>query len=242
MRPGIRALLRLESDLEYFERVAGPKARVRALNRLRVTMKARVARELWQNLRYLPLVDSKGRKIREKNIRTGVKLKHIRDRIFTSQANKRRPFTRLIVYTTPIPAIRLTSSSKGGTTTTKGQFMKRKGGRRAAGRSSKLGGLSIGGVIMPNAFIQFSKRNQTFHVFRRNQRATWLPGKSGWDVKPGSNQFGLRHSYDTVKFDIHEAANKHTAAAVEKVVQERAALEYNRALEQVGAQLLKYGR
>lgn len=225
--------------MEYFERVAGPRAVVRALNQLRRTARSEVVKSVFSQLRYLPLVDSKGRKLREKKIRTGVKQKMIRDRVFTSAPNRRRPYSKLTAYTTPIPAIRLTSQqTKGGATAVKGKFIQRKTTRRR----STIGGLSVGGVVLPNAFLQISQKNKTVHVFRRNQFPTWLPGKSGWNAKPGSNQRGLRHSYDVVKFDVHEAFLKHTYPTVSRVVQQRAQLEYNRALERVGAQMLKYGR
>jgi hypothetical protein len=234
---GLRGWAKLETDLEFVSRVGGKRAMVMALNRMRVTVMGETARRCWKDLQYKPLVDSQGRKISSKRVKTGIKLTHIRKRIFMSQANKNKQYSDLVGYSSAIPAMRLTSKSKSGETTTKGKFIKRKSTRTR----STLGGVSIGGVVFPGAFVQFVRRNSTFHIFKRSQKETWKPGKSGWGRAPGTTEPD-RMPYPIVKIPIHDTFDKHFQKVVNEVFEKRASLEYTRALGVVGGSLMKAGK
>lgn len=234
--PGLKALFRLESDLEFLERVAGPQARVAALNKLRITIRSRVTKRIFAESKMLPVVDSKGRKILDPDvqIKTGLKQFHIRDRVRTSKASRFRPYTNASVFIRPIPLRSLhkrVPKKEGGGTKLQGTVV-RKTARR------KTGGIKIGTTMFPRMFVQYVGKSQGFQIFARKQEKTWKPGTYGWGRPPGTTGKD-RMPYDVPKFNLQPIAQKHFEPTVIQVLQERSQLEFDRALVATGAKLLK---
>ena len=231
--PGLKALIGLETDLEFLERVAGPKARVMALNKLRARVRTESTREIWAQTRFLPTVDSQGRKLLNKNVPTGIKQAHIRNRVRTSKATKYRPYFDASTFVKRIPVISLHKNMKGGGTTIKGTIVRRKSSRK---RSSR-GGIKIGTAFFPNSFLQITRQGG-IHVFMRKQYKTWRPGTSGWGRPAGTTQAD-RMPYTVHKIDIEPVARQVFPPTVARVVEQEAQIEFNRALVATGAKILK---
>lgn len=232
--PGIKALFNLESDLEYLERVAGPRAAVAAINKLRVTIKSRTARKVWADAKTAKVVDSKGRPWAGASGKAAVKLKHIRKRIYSSRATKNRRYVTVSGYMRDISLVSLSTTSKG-VTSTKGRQHK------GTKRKGSISGITVAGVKLQGGFLQHVQNKQQIHVFKRKGK-TWMPGHYGWDYPPGSDQKGARAPYDIVKLRIEDSFQKNFQPTIVEVVKERGQLEYNRALVAVGGRLMKNGK
>lgn len=231
--PGLKALIGLETDLEFLERVAGPKARVMALNKLRARVRTEATREIWAQTRFLPTVDSKGRVLLAKSIPTGIKQAHIRNRVRTTKSTKYRPFFDSTTFVKPIPVISLNKRLKGGGTTIKGTVVRRKSSRK---RSSR-GGIKVGTAFFPNSFLQVTQQGG-IQIFMRKQKKTWREGTSGWGRAPGTTQQD-RLPYDIHKLDIKPVAKEVFAPTIARVVDQEAQTEFNRALVATGAKIFK---
>jgi hypothetical protein len=235
--PGLRALFKLESDMEFVERVAGKQAVVAALNKMRITVRSRTVKKIYAQTQYLPMVDSKGRKITDKKVKSGLKQHHIRERIRTSRATRYKPYSDATVFVRPIPLIALhkkVPKKQGGGVKTEGQIVRRKSSKTRSTR----GGVKIGGRMFPNMFVQFVRKNQMLHIFQRKQRATWKEGTYGWGRAPGTTGKD-RMPYDVPKMNLQPIAAKYFPPEVSAVVKERAQIEYTRALNATGARLFK---
>lgn len=223
-----RNIYTIETNMNYLAEVATPRAVIMALNRVRTTIKSEVSKKVWAKSKHLPMVDSQGRRIFSigtKPVKTGIKLNHIRRRVFVSRAKKTKPGIRIIGYIQPIPLASLTTRMKGGGTALKGQQVKRKSSKKRSTR----GGIKIGTAMYPNHFLQFIRRNQVFHIFHRKQKKTWKDGKSGWGRAPGTTQED-RAPYDISFIDLEKPFQKHFVPTIEKVANERLKLEFDNAL------------
>lgn len=232
--PGIKALFKLETDIEYFERVAGPRAAVAAINKMRTTIKTRVSRAVWEEARAGKIVDSRGIPWGGYSGRPAVKLAHIRKRVYTSKATRNRKHVKVTGYINNMSLMSLTSTRKG-VTAVRGRVHKK------TRRKGSISGVTVGGVKLEGGFIQHVQNKQQVLVFKRKGK-TWMPGQYGWNYPPGSNQKGARAPYDVVKLDLETPFKKNFHSTVFKVVKERGQLEYERALVAVGGRLMKNGK
>jgi hypothetical protein len=246
---GIKALFNLESDLEYMIRVAGPQALVMTLNRLRKKIRTDVTNKVWADAKYLPLRDSKGRKVRGKKIRTGIKRGTIFNRVHTSRATRTHVDTRITGYIKDIPLTSLgTIGKKTKTSTLTFKSHSRKTtGKRAKVQQSSLGGLSLGGQFLYQSFIQAVSEGASgtnVQAFRRDQKATWAAGQHGWSQRKGDPSMGRgkvppRAPYSVLKAELGASFDKHFKSTVGKTVEENFGKEYDKSLQVVMARLLR---
>jgi len=251
--PGIKTLLGLETDLEHFYRVTGPRAVVMTLNRLRKKIRTDVTNKVWQDARYLPLVDSKGRKVGNKKISTGVKRDLVFRRVHTGKATRHYASTKITGYVKDIPLTSLgvyTRKTNMRTLTTKVHYRKTVG-KRAKVQQSTLGGMTIGGQFLIGAFIQATGGSgfsgPSVHAFRRDnpnaKKATWQKGHHGWSQKKGDPSGGLgkvppRAPYSVLKVNLKTSFDKHFVPTVAKTVEDNWSKEHARSLTQVANRIL----
>lgn len=238
----LKSILGLEKDIEYFFRVASPRAVPIAMRKVRGTMKSNITTAVWNDSKSQPLITSQGIMLTEGRTKAKLRRGTVGRRTFITNPkvlNSKTGETSMTVkgYVKPIPAasaLAVRSRPKGESktiSTLKGRYLNKKTpGPRAKNQTPTQGGVKIRGLTMRNAFIQITTKSNSVQIFTRMQQKTWRPGKSGWKVKPGTNQSHLRMPYDVVKIFIEDLFNKHFYKQVEKTMNDRYEIEYERAL------------
>lgn len=229
----------LETDMEYLEKIAGPKASVAALNKMRVTIVHRTARKVWEDSKSAYIVDFQRNKLMPGKVKTNIKLNHVKQRIYSSKVTRKASYTRISGYIEPIPLISLNARLKGGAGTIfKGQQTHAKGATPKKG--AQTGGIKIGSTNIPGAFLQLANKKRNLHIWMRKTDKTWKPGKYGWGREPGTTQAD-RMPYEVAKLDLKPAFDQHFEKTIEEVVEERSQIEYERALAATAARILRDG-
>lgn len=162
---------------------------------------------------------------------TEVKQKHIRNRMRVRNMSVKKPKAYLNAYVQDMPAIHLGLNRQG---IAKGKkfyresisFNARKPGKnsKVGGSYSKIGGVKVGGKFFPNAFINVIRKNQTVHILRRKQKATWA-GR-------------VRLPIDVIKYPLRQAFAKHFAPSLQKSIDANYQKEFDRAMTLELAKLL----
>jgi hypothetical protein len=116
----------------------------------------------------------------------GVRVKDVKPRVHLRKARWEDVNTYgslrsiLSAYVKPITAVSLLSGRKGGAGFFKRTKQTTKSGKAKkvnVGGSSKLGGMKVGKIFFPNAYIALVSPNQKVHILHRKQKATWAsPG------------------------------------------------------------------
>lgn len=231
-----KELLSLETDMEYLTRVAGPRANVMALNKVKVTMRKNLTNAIWASTKTAaPLITAQGIMIPSGSAKAKLKRGTILRRVYIRPATIKRDSIGVKGYVNPIPAASALATTKmvegKKRNILKGSYKyKHTPGKRAKDQTVKRGGVRIKGITLTNGFVQISSKNNTVQIYTRMQEKTWRPGKSGWKVPPGSVQTHLRMPYDVVKIFIEEAFNKNFHPQIQRTMEERYELEYFRAL------------
>lgn len=237
----LRRFFKLQTDMEYMEEVAGPRALTAALNRVRRTVVSKTAKKVWEDSKAGSyIVDYKGNKLLAYKVKLPIRKKHISGRIFSSKAKRGKPYTRITGYISPIPLISLTNKNKSGGTTFKGSQTKTKAATPK--RPAQVGGIKVGSTNIPEAFLQLVHKDTLLHIFLRKQAKTWRPGASGWRVKPGDPQGHLRLPYEVAKVELETSFRTHFGPTIEEVASERLPIEYDRALVAVSKNILQSGK
>lgn len=237
---GLKALLGLESDIDYLQRVAGPRASVMTLNRIRARVRTEVTNKIWKNTSTLTTEKGYGLS-RSLTIPVKLKRKHVFKRIFSSKATINRRYSNVSGYVQPIPAISLGETTKRATgrSITKGTNIKAKiPGKRAKNQTPRPYGVKIGGTTIPGAFLQIVSKGIRPHLFMRDTAKTWNPGYSGWNFPPGSHQRHARAPYGVIKFRLREPFEKYFEPTVRETVEEHWVEEYDRALGVAAGRIL----
>jgi hypothetical protein len=159
-------LLKFQKDVQFIRSKIGPKATIMAGNRVLRAATTIAVRNVVKEL--------SGKGYPE------VKQKHVRARMKVRNMSLQRPFGRMTAYVQDMPAIHLSLGKHG---VAKGKKLYResvkynakKPGKNTAigGSYSKVGGVKVGGRFFPNAFVNVIRKNQTVHILRRKQKATW---------------------------------------------------------------------
>ena len=220
----------LTEALKFLHEREGLNAQVIATNRVRRDARTLAVNRVWSKVRYLPVSNPRS----GKPVPTGIKRGHILKRVYSRRATRSKPYTVMTGYIKPIPAISLGTytNRKAGTKTAKVFKITRKtSGSRAKNQVSRLGGVRVGGRVMPNSFVQQVQRaGGKPQIFRRLQKKTWKPGYSGWQFAPGSRQTHAREPYEVVKFHIDKVFQEEFFKAVNEIVKKDFSDEYYRAL------------
>jgi hypothetical protein len=183
-----------------------------------------------QRLPKLPPMRARQKDVRNLIYVRGAKKKHFKE----GETQK----ATMLGYANDIPAIRLvTTKVRGG-----GGATRAKGGiSHTATRSSKtgrklkkptVGGIKLGGTVLPDAFINVARYNEQVHIMRRTTEKTWKKGRTGWAYSKRKEKAPRqdRMPIGVVRYDIKTPMSKKMAPVVARTVDQEAQKSYDRAM------------
>lgn len=212
-----RDMERFQKNVEFVRQKIGPKSTIMAGNRVLRAATTIAVRNVVKDM------SSRGY--------SEVKQKHIRARMKVRNMSLQRPFGRITAYVQDMPAIHLSLNRQGVARGKKFyresvHFNPKKPGKNSniGGSYSKVGGVKVGGRFFPNAFVNIIRKNQTVHVLRRKQKATWA-GKT-------------RLPIDVVKYPLRNAFAVHFEQALKDSIDQNFQKEFDLAYRLQQSKLL----
>ena len=166
--------------------------------------------------------------------------KDVRPLIHVRAAKKRnvepgKPSEVVIIgYANDIPAMRLATvkKQKTGNRVSAGKFSHAatKGSRGRKLKQARLGGITIRGVTLPDAFVNVARYNNQVHVMRRIKTKTWKPGMHGWGHAKNKAPTKNREPFGVVKYDVKTPMEAKMQRVVNFTVAVNAQDSYDRAM------------